>query len=194
MAFVVEDGTGKPDANSYMDVSEADAYFADRINATSSGGNQWMRASIEDQQGALVEATQYLDATYTWVWGNPPWEFNRYRHLTRETLNMYSPLQNSDQGLEWPRISAYDLQTYRLLDGVPQKVRSATAELALIALDGSLLPTQDRAVKREKVGNLEVEYQDNIGSRTQTFPFIDRLLKGTYWSSEDGGSRKLTRL
>jgi hypothetical protein len=194
MAFVVEDGTGKPDANSYLDVAEADNYFTDRLNATSPDGNQWSNASTEDKQGALVEATHYLDATYTWVWGNPPWEFNRYRHLTRETLNMYSPLQNSDQALEWPRISAYDLETYRLLDSVPQKVKNATAELALIALDGALLPTQGRRIKRERVGQLEVEYQDNASAREQSFPIIDRMLRGTYWSSADGNARKLTRV
>lgn len=55
MAFVVEDGTGKPDANSYVDVGFADGYFADRNNA------QWAAASEEVKQAKLIEATDYID-------------------------------------------------------------------------------------------------------------------------------------
>jgi hypothetical protein len=106
---------------------------------------------------------------------------------------MYSPLQNSEQALEWPRISAYDLQTYRLLGGVPRKVKHATAELALLALDGPILGVQERAPIRERVGQLEQEFSPNHRTR-RSFPMVDRILAGTYWDSADGGSRKLTRM
>ena len=50
MAFIVEDGTGVEDANSYTSVAFADAYFADRNNTT------WSGASVADKEFALVKA------------------------------------------------------------------------------------------------------------------------------------------
>ncbi len=55
MAFVVEDGTGKPDANSYVDVGFADGYFADRNNEV------WESKTEEEKQAKLIEATDYIN-------------------------------------------------------------------------------------------------------------------------------------
>lgn len=55
MAFIPEDGTGKPDANSYVDVGFADGYFADRNNET------WEGLSTEQKQSNLIAATDYID-------------------------------------------------------------------------------------------------------------------------------------
>lgn len=53
MAFIVEDGSGVPDANSYTTVEFADAYFTDR------GIVAW--AGTESQkQGWLIQATSYI--------------------------------------------------------------------------------------------------------------------------------------
>lgn len=54
MAFVVEDGTSLPDANSYCSVEETDSYFSDRGNATWSGETTL-------KQYALINATDYID-------------------------------------------------------------------------------------------------------------------------------------
>jgi hypothetical protein len=58
MAFVVEDGTGLANANSYVTVLEYIDYYADRgIDKTS---------ETDDQiQGYLVQGTAFIDLTYT---------------------------------------------------------------------------------------------------------------------------------
>lgn len=58
MAAVVEDGTGKPDANSYIDVAYADAYFTLRGNET------WTFATADEHVVAIVQATDYIDARW----------------------------------------------------------------------------------------------------------------------------------
>jgi hypothetical protein len=80
MAFVVEDGTGLAEANAYIDVAYADAYFADRGIAAWTGD-----ASAKEQ--AIVRATDYVDT----VWGS------RFR----------GGKSSQEQPLEWPR-SAFD--------------------------------------------------------------------------------------
>lgn len=64
MALVVEDGTGRADAESYAAVAFADAYH------TSLGNEAWGNAITDEKEAALRRATQYLDARYTFT-GNP---------------------------------------------------------------------------------------------------------------------------
>ena len=60
MAFIVEDGTGLPNANSYVDVQEYRDYATDRgIDVTAE-----LEATI---QGYLVRSTDYVNLTYTFV-------------------------------------------------------------------------------------------------------------------------------
>lgn len=54
MAFVVEDGTGLPNANSYASVEFADAYFAERGITTWTG-------TPEAKQSALILGTDYIE-------------------------------------------------------------------------------------------------------------------------------------
>lgn len=56
MAFVVEDGTGIPGANSYASVEFADGYFEDR-NVV-----KWAQASQVQKQAALIRATDYINS------------------------------------------------------------------------------------------------------------------------------------
>lgn len=58
MAFVPEDGTGLPDANSYISVEWADEYFIDRGNA------KWTDLDEDKKEIALVEATDYINLKY----------------------------------------------------------------------------------------------------------------------------------
>lgn len=58
MAAVVEDGTGKPDANSYVSVEYATDYFTLRGNET------WTFASADEQVVAIVQATDYIDTRW----------------------------------------------------------------------------------------------------------------------------------
>lgn len=55
MAFVVEDGTGKPDANSYASIEFAADYFGLR------GVDKWIDADQDDQRKWLVQGTDYAE-------------------------------------------------------------------------------------------------------------------------------------
>lgn len=58
MTLIVEDGSGRADAESYISVSDATAYHA------AMGNTAWSAADPVAQEAALRRATQYLDAHY----------------------------------------------------------------------------------------------------------------------------------
>lgn len=136
--------------DSYLNLAEADAYWAAR------GNPDWAAAAVADKEKALREATQYLDGRFDWVGDHP----------------------GGGQALGWPRLGALDHEG-RALAGIPLKVGEATAELALEALSGRLLAAEPRGgrTRREKVGPLEVEYQ-RAAPGGRSFGFVVLLLKG----------------
>tara|TARA_R110000824_G_scaffold20947_9_gene78611 strand:+ start:1947 stop:2495 length:549 start_codon:yes stop_codon:yes gene_type:complete len=107
MAFIVEDGTGKSNANSYLTTADADSYIEDytRNNST------WSGSSTAQKQGYIKEATQSLDL----IWGG------RFVGVKLDV----------NQALSFPRFGGYDREGYQLAtDVVPKLIKSATAELA----------------------------------------------------------------
>lgn len=56
MALVIEDGTGKPDADSYVSVADCEAYAA--------ANNLTFAGTESEQEGRLRRATRYLDTEY----------------------------------------------------------------------------------------------------------------------------------
>ena len=107
MTLVVEDGTGVPGADSYAALAGADAYFAARAHLALAA--TWDAATDANKEGALREASAYLDATY-----GP-----HYRGTRRGYV----------QGLEWPRSGARDDADYPL-PALPEVLVRATCELA----------------------------------------------------------------
>lgn len=107
MAFVVEDGTGKSNANAYATEAEVDAYILDYARDE----NTWANASSVAKQGYIKEATQTLDL----LWGG------RFVGVKFDV----------NQALSFPRYGGYDRDGYTLAsDIVPSVVKQATAELA----------------------------------------------------------------
>ena len=171
MAFTVEDGTGKADANAYCTVEFANEYHKDRGNAAWTGAGS-------AKQAAIIRATTYIESMFTWATG--------YRW-------------SSTQRLSWPRAEAEDIDgNYYDTDEVPLAVQEATAELAVRALSQVLIDDSERIAKREKVGELEVEYeQPGGGSVVSRYPIVEGLLRhltstggatggGGYFSIERG--------
>lgn len=56
--LIVEDGTGKENSNSYVDVEYADAYFLDR------GITKW--ADLQDKAVRLIRGTDFIDNVFKW--------------------------------------------------------------------------------------------------------------------------------
>ena len=160
MSLIVEDGTGKTNAESYISAADATTYHANRGNAA------WAAlASDTIREQLLRQATDYMLEVYRLRWSG-----NRATTV---------------QALDWPRFnvpmrdgpsaSGGLWTSYYPLNTVPPAVINACAELALRAASGPLIPDLTQAVKSEKVGALEIVYQD-YSTATKTYRAIDNLL------------------
>lgn len=166
MAFTVEDGSGLAGSNSYASVAEADAYFSDR------GETSWTGSSLE-KQSALVKATQFIDASYTFV----------------------GVIANNSQALAWPRYDAWDKHDRAIAaNAVPAQVKQACFELALYSLSSALISnvTSEDRVKRVKAGSAEVEFEMGTKDVGNRFLMVDRLL-GSITRSGTGRIRQTAR-
>jgi hypothetical protein len=117
MTLVKEDGTGKPDANTYALVADADVFHEGHLYATA-----WTGASTPSREKALVLATRLIDACY---------QFNGSK-------------TSSTQALQWPREAAIDperlalarnalstvISSYFDSDKIPKILVDATCEMA----------------------------------------------------------------
>lgn len=163
MAIVVEDGTGKADAEAYCTVDFATTYHAAMGNAA------WTALSNDAKEQALRKATRYMDA--------------RYRFSGSK--------QTAEQALAWPRIGAMN-QGWLVDEGiVPLPVQRACAELALQSTTTDLAPTgaPDGAVVSETVDVLSVTYATGRAG-VVVFRVVDQLLHGLIYG---GSTMKISR-
>lgn len=167
MAFVVEDGSGKADANSYSSVADADAYFSLR------GNSAWAALNTAAKEAALVLATDYIEATYRSAWLG-------YRI-------------SATQALSWPR-SSVEIDGFIVpANVVPAAVANACIELAVRASAESLIVDLGQQVVREKVDVLEVEYSKNSDA-TKRYPVASRLLNPYLLSTATDGGAVITKV
>jgi|SRR5262245_23981982 len=114
---------GAANANSYITVAEADAYFETHLY-----GEEWIASDDEDKEKALYMATRLLDQ-YDW------------KGLKAN---------NSTQALRWPRSLVLDREGWFYLDSatIPVFLKQATAELARYMTFGD----RDKAVDDQVSG------------------------------------------
>ena len=184
--LIVEDGTGKSDANAYVDLTYADAY-----HTLQNDGSAWASASTAEKVAAILRATTYVDMRWSFI----------------------GQLKGNDQALAWPRVGYqpagsgfYYAGPYyfdgiyplllagsqlrdadgRLVDGtVPDAVKKATAEYALRSLTVTLLPDPSRDELQvveltQKAGPVEqsTKYAAGSGRRVlKAYPTADRILQ-----------------
>jgi len=160
--MIVEDGTIVNDANSYVTVSYADSFHNDRANSSWTGTDAVKEA-------ALIKATDYIEQVYEGRW--------------------VGYLVDNDQPLSWPRtynVNGSVYVDYDISGDIPKRLKQAVCILALESLSGELNPVLDRAVKREKVDVIEVEYMDGAsdGKRRPAITGLLRpYLKGSAWNA-----------
>lgn len=154
MAFIVEDGSEVPNANSYASVAFADSYFTDR------GGNTvWDALSTTDKETALVKATDYIDMRFK--------------------LMFIGCRKSRDQSLHWPRLNAVQADGWWITsDEVPVDLQKATVEYALQAAQTSELIGKEatsgtaspKIAETVKVGPITVseKYQDSAAQSRVT--------------------------
>lgn len=88
MPFIVEDGTGIPNANSYTSVEFADEYFTLRNEP------KWLALTTEQKQAALVKATDYIDMLPL-VWVGLPFTLTQSLKFPRLVMGVPVPLQKA---------------------------------------------------------------------------------------------------
>jgi len=160
MALEVEDGTGKSTAESYISVADASNYHTVR------GNTAWAALATDAlREAALRKATDFMRQVYRSRWQG-------YK-------------VNEDQALDWPRYDV-EVEGYAIdSDIVPTEIKNACAELALRASAADLNPDLTQGVAREKVGQIEVEY-DKASPQFTRYRAIDALLS-PYLKAGGGG-------
>jgi hypothetical protein len=110
MAFTLETGAGVTGANAYISVAYATTHHTDR------GNTAWDDFDTTEHQAAIIRASEYIDKRFG--------------------LRFVGLRKLKAQGLEWPRLDAFDADGFLLNseDDVPRQIEKATAEYALRAL------------------------------------------------------------
>lgn len=165
MALVVEDGTGKTNADSYISLADANTYDAAYVV-----DSNWATATDGNKEIALRKGTQYLDARYQGAWRGQR--------------------SNETQALAWPRTGVIDDDGFGLdADEMPVNLKRAAVEAAFRSLAEELLPNPDEGgdIKKEKtrVGPIidEIEY---VGSKdpVKDYPKVMDLIKGLIYGGD----------
>lgn len=152
--LVVEDGTGKADANAYVSLSDCADYCAAR-------GLSFPSSPSEPGEQAIIRATAAIDAKY------------RARFPG-------SKLNGRAQALQWPRTGAYDADDEEISsDEIPIEIVMATCEAAVREMEeaGSMMPDLERGgdIRSLKAGSVAIEYS-GAAPATTTFSIIDGIL------------------
>jgi len=164
MALVVEDGTGRADAESYASTADADTYHSNLGNVA------WAALQDAQKEQLLRAATQFMVRTY-----RPRWK--GFRMSTTQTL-------------DWPRMGCFidDIAAFPStrfigqylymvpVNVVPDQVKEACMELALIALTTPLITSVvNRTTSRVKTGSVDITFAPGSGQLPR-FPAIYRIL------------------
>ena len=142
---------GGANSDSYASVAEADTYHA------AYGNTAWAAISTSAlKEAALRKAAQYID--------------------TKAFLGIKTA---STQALEWPRynviVDGYDV----LSNAIPNGIKVAQMEAALIASSESLTPNlSNGSVIEETVGKITKRYSDYTKDGGKKWPLVDKLLRG----------------
>lgn len=148
-ALIVESGTGKEDAESYISIQFADMYLSDRTNSG------WANLTTAAKNSALRQATDFLTQTYRQRW---------------KGIRLFQ-----NQALDWPRSSAI-VEGYQVgLHSVPLGVKQACAELALRASVGKLSTDLKQQVLEKQIGPIKIKY-DSQSNRQVRYEQINQMV------------------
>lgn len=130
---------GSPDANSYVTVAEANAYFSDRVHSSA-----W--DDFDDKASALVTASQMLDWYVRW---------KGYK-------------STSEQSMGWPRINVVRKDGTEVpSDIILPEVKVAAYELALSSLEADRTADDPMAgIEQIKAGSLMVKADNGDADST----------------------------
>lgn len=176
MTLIVEDGSVVDNANSYVTVAQADTFLENQGDATWTGV-----ATDEGKESALIQATSYLQQKYRLLWKGSRVEAFQSLDWPRSGVDVPDffdpffrqinvPLQFQDTVFIPSNMIPVEVQQSQML--LASSVINPTTGEATTALQSGY----GRKTKREKVGDLEVEYMtaEDGGDTRQT---------NTYWDA-----------
>ncbi len=137
--FVVEDGTGKSDATSYVLVEYFEQYWENRgVDYTNDA-----TYPVITKQAWLNVATEYIDYNYKF-----------YGYST----------EYATQSLQWPRTGLRDSKGNQIDDdSIPQELKDAVCRLAREAITQKDLETKvNTGEKSKKIGPVSITYKDGF--------------------------------
>ena len=160
VSLIVEDGSCVPSANSYVSLEYADEYMSN------TGKTAWADMSANAKKAYLINATNYIDRTYSKI----GWKGIKKYHR--------------NQPLCFPRVELYDKDGFEV-EGIPEELKKAVCEASFIAISNSLFTVKHASgtIKRQKVDVLEVEYYSEDKTSTgyiSRFTVLDYLLSDFY--------------
>jgi len=179
MAVTIIATAGAANANSFLTLVEANAYFASRLPLVP----PWEDA--EDPTAALAMATRILSALAQPYRYLIPSDKSPYYYRVRRQWT--GTPTTTTQRLPWPRTNMYDANGNAIVSNViPEALKEATAELAgqLILADTTL----DNAVSvagitSVKAGSVSVSFKDMIEAKV--LPDAVWLLMPPSWFTEE---------
>lgn len=142
---------GAPDANSYVTVAEADAYFGEMF-----GYAQWAAASLGDREACVISASRSLDNFMEWSG----------RRATEV------------QSMDWPRVGGTDRYGDIIpSDILPEALIRATFETAFVILTKGGLEFGGGRYDKVKVAVVDVTFSKSQSFRGIP-EYIEKLLIG----------------
>jgi len=159
--MIVEDGTGLPNADSYVSIEFADTYFSAR------GVTAWASLTQTKKEQALIRATDFIDSIYQW-------------HGKKAT---------NEQALRFPRVNLTDYEGM-LVIGIPACLKQAVCDASMLSVNGTELfqtKNENGDVVSETITTLSFTYSKNDKSEktTQTtlYDSINTKLRGLFVES-----------
>lgn len=171
MALIVENGTALANAESYTSVAECDTYHANN------GITIWSPLLTAEKEQALRRATNYTVQMFRARWKGQ-----------RATAT---------QRLDWPRwnVQLPDLfattNAYVAVDEIPETLKNAVSELALLAAQGDLNFVQTPRAISEQVGPIKVTYSGDMSAQTR-YIYVENMLS-IYMTGLSGAMVQLIR-
>ena len=159
--MIVENGTGLPNADSYVSIEFADSYFSAR------GVSGWESLSTEQKEQSLICATDFIDSIYQW----------------------YGKKATSEQALRFPRVNLVDYEG-QVIEGIPTCLKQAVCDASMLKANGTELfqtKNENGDVVSETITTLSFNYSksDKSEKTTQTtlYDSINTKLRGLFKES-----------
>ena len=159
--MIVENGTGLPNADSYVSIEFADSYFSAR------GVSGWVALTQTQKEQALIKGTDFIDSIYQW----------------------YGKKATSEQSLRFPRVNLRDYEGQEI-EGIPNCLKQAVCDASMLSANGTELfqtKNENGDVVSETITTLSFTYSksDKSEKTTQTtlYDSINTKLRGLFKES-----------